>query len=269
MATAIAPRKIALSFSGSGHLHAYQLGAAHHLLTGNHRWADRITHFAGALAVQSLLRCVPAAREECQSLLRLSPLKALGLMARPSAARQGHLCHQRIRCQRISESQTLFLSATHCRIGRNAPFSSCRAASRTVGLLRYPQAFHPFDLVRANPTTRRRTVSLWTRVASMMVAKLQLVALTLRCPVSPHGEAYVDGGITNVATSCPQCLRPHAACCRNAHVQSHQRHGCVSQSSGITFIFARAMRRCEYRGGHQLSQECGAISVSITCVRSR
>ena len=46
---AIHSRRIALSFSGSGHLHAYQLGAAVHLLNGaGHDWASRITHFAGA-----------------------------------------------------------------------------------------------------------------------------------------------------------------------------------------------------------------------------
>ena len=56
---AMPPRPIVLSFSGSGHLLCYQLGAAQVLASS---WAQRITKFAGRLAAPSqspLARCCP------------------------------------------------------------------------------------------------------------------------------------------------------------------------------------------------------------------
>ena len=65
--------------------------------------------------------------------------------------------------------------------------------------------------------------------------------MTGALPFSPHGEAYVDGGITNTApllhklpTMSTLCTPPVATTLTCSPISGP--HGCVSQSSGITFI---------------------------------
>lgn len=244
MATAIAPRKIALSFSGSGHLHAYQLGAAHHLLTGNHRWADRITHFAGASggAIAASV-CALLPRERVSEFAEAVSTQGFGFNGASEALQsKGIFAISESDVQRVSESQTLFLSATHCRTGRNALFSHFPSAAALHRALlascAIPKAFHPFDLVRANPT--------YPEANGIIVdpgceydggqAAAHDAAMTGALPFSPHGEAYVDGGITNTApllhklpTTSTLCTPPVAATLTCSPISGP--HGCVSQSS--------------------------------------
>ena len=157
MATAIAPRKIALSFSGSGHLHAYQLGAAHHLLTGNHRWADRITHFAGASggAIAASV-CALLPRERVSEFAEAVSTQGFGFNGASEALQgKGIFAISESDVQRVSESQTLFECHplphwTECPV--LAVSFGGRAARALLASCAIPKAFHPFDLVRTNPT---------------------------------------------------------------------------------------------------------------------
>jgi predicted acylesterase/phospholipase RssA len=215
-------RPVGLSFSGSGHLLVYQLGAACHLLIDNDRWRSRITHFAGssggaiAATLSSLLP-----RERLATFARDVAIHGHSFTELSQAlAGHGDYAISETTIASVSRAQTLFLSATHCRTGQNALFSRFSSAVElqrcVLASAAIPSAFHPMDLLaRANPRYPEASGIIVSPaceadggIARRAAARRDSASeeeggglgLGLgRVPFSPHGEAYVDGGITNTA----------------------------------------------------------------------
>jgi hypothetical protein len=205
--------RIALSFSGSGHLHAYQLGAAHHLLTGSHAWAGRFDVFAGSSggAIAATV-CALLPAERLSEFARTVSCKGFGfnglteaLIGRPSGGGGSSSSSSKFvftdsQVRAVSEAQTLYLSATHCRTGRNVLFSRFRSAAElqrcVFASAAIPKSFHPLDLYRNRPTYPE---ALGVIVSDQCLDNRDATLADEGLPFHPDGEAYVDGGITNTA----------------------------------------------------------------------
>lgn len=111
-------------------------------------------------------------------------------------------------------SQQLFLSATHCRTGRNALFANFRSPAELqrciLASAAIPRSLHPFDLLRAAPTYPEAGGIIVDPACEWDggVACARLAAEGL--PFSPHGEAYVDGGISDAAPTLRAVMGTHA-----------------------------------------------------------
>ena len=194
-------RPHALSFSGSGHLLVYQLGAARVILSS--KWGEKISLFAGssggaiAAAVCALLprtklvdfaesiACTGYSFNELQRAL-----SGRGAFALSDADAIG---------------ASLYVAATHCRTGRGALFSHFRSAAELQRCLlascAIPADFHPFDLRRSQPTYAESGGIIVDPACEVDggQAVADDYAASAALPFSPHGEAYVDGGITVAA----------------------------------------------------------------------
>ena len=196
-------RPIALSFSGSGHLLCYQLGAARTLLFRT-AWGERITHFAGSSggAIAASV-CALLSKDQLGKFAVEVACKGHGF-AGLSDALAGHGPHALDDSQALSVNDRLFLSATHCRTGRNALFSRFESAEMlqrcVLASAAIPRAFHPFDMLKRNPTyPEAGGIIVPTRCESDGGTAAARDAPPGELPFSPHGEAFVDGGITNTA----------------------------------------------------------------------
>ena len=199
------PRSVVLSFSGSGHLLCYQLGVAQVLLGPQSAWAQRIKHFAGAsggaiaAAVCALLPRERAAdfadRVACQG----RSFHGLSEMLHGRGPFADGINDAAIAA--LSSEKRLFLSATHCRTGRNALFANFDTAAElqrcVLASAAIPKSLHPFDLLRSTPPTYPEAGGIIVdpkceHDGGEAASKDTLEGL----PYSPHGEAYVDGGAT-------------------------------------------------------------------------
>jgi len=207
-------KRIALSFSGSGHLLIYHLGVAKRL--SDSAWAPRITAYAGAsggaIAAAACALLPPSDLEtfvqdcalRCDGFGGLA--RALGVQSQPVInPQQTGGAPQVISDEAVKQaSGSLFVGATHCRTGRQALFAKygsgaelmrCILASAAI-----PRSAHPFDLLRGprRPPTYPESEGIivpprceWGHTGSV-AEPVEGDGL----PFSPHGEAYVDGGLT-------------------------------------------------------------------------
>ena len=220
VASAIGMRPIVLSFSGSGHLLCYQLGVATILLCPKRsKWSQRFKLFAGSSggAIAASV-CALLPRERVEEFAVSVACNGRSFDGVSEILRgEGPFAGASIGTvvQAISQSQQLFLSATHCRTGRNALFSRfqspvelhrCILASASI-----PSSLHPFDLLRSRAPTYPEASGVIVDPACESdggVAAARDAPPGL--PFSPHGEAYVDGGISDTAPILPASLRVHA-----------------------------------------------------------
>lgn len=202
-------RPVGLSFSGSGHLLCYQLGAACHLLIDNTPWRSRFTHFAGASGgaiAATLCSLLPQDRLKVFAEEAATHGHSFNELSEALAGR-GSFAISESAVARVNHAQSLFLSATHCRTGTNALFSRfsspaelqrCVLASAAI-----PSTFHPADLAHTQPKYPEASgviVSPACEADGGIGAALRdAMPADGWLPFSPHGEAYVDGGITNTA----------------------------------------------------------------------
>ena len=204
------PRPIALSFSGSGHLLTYQLGVAQHLLVDStSAWAERVTHFAGASGgAIAAAACALLPREHLKTFAKEAAIRGRSFNEMTDAlAGHGKFAISEDVVARTSAGQTLFLSATHCRTGTNVLFSRFSSAAALQKCLHasaaIPKSFHPFDLTRSRPTYAEAggiiVPSECEADGGLAASARDGAATGEQLPFSPHGEAYVDGGITNTA----------------------------------------------------------------------
>uniref|UniRef100_A0A7S0J6A3 PNPLA domain-containing protein n=1 Tax=Calcidiscus leptoporus TaxID=127549 RepID=A0A7S0J6A3_9EUKA len=128
-------RRVALSFSGSGHLLVYHLGVAHRLLRPDSMWASRISHFIG-VSGGALAAAVCAFQPESELIARfaeesgvrgLSWAKILGSLEVSAPALRGEdgsahgaftLSDEDVRA--VSGRRILFLGATQAMRARPA-----------------------------------------------------------------------------------------------------------------------------------------------------
>lgn len=147
---------VALSFSGSGHLLAYQLGVASRLLAKESSWAHRITCFTGAsggalaAAVCTLLpsdRIAPFAEKEACAGRAFLGLKAALASEGDFALAEAELNFELVKA---TDQQRLWISATQCTTGDNALFNSFASPEDLVRCLEaslaIPRSFHPLDV---------------------------------------------------------------------------------------------------------------------------
>ena len=206
-------RRIALSFSGSGHLHTYQLGAAHHLLTGAHAWADRIGFFAGSSggAIAATV-CALLPPEQISEFARTVSCKGSGFngLSRALIEPNGTFSFSDTHVRALSN---LFLSATHCRTGRNALFSRFRSAAELQRCVHasaaIPVSFHPLDMLKSRPTYPEGGGVIVDPACEWDGGAENEALSTCELPFHPDGEAYVDGGITNTAPLLNDLLDVH------------------------------------------------------------
>lgn len=207
-------RTIALSFAGSGHLLCYQLGAAQALLNRS-EWASRISAYAGASGGAIAATVCALLPDRVAEFAESVACKGYGFNGL-SEALHGKAPRFVISdgdVRRVSEEQRLFLSVTHCRTGRNALLSRFASAAQlqrcVLASAAIPQSFHPLDMTRSRPTYPEAGGVIvdpaceWDPSAAKAAYALPVGQL----PFSPHGEAYVDGGISN---SAPVLERPAA-----------------------------------------------------------
>ena len=209
---AMPPRPIVLSFSGSGHLLCYQLGAAQKVLASS--WAQRITKFAGASGgAIAAAACALLPFERLREFAENEAIKGRAFNAMSDALHGNGPFSTGIEeaVKVVNRSQSLFLSATHCRTGRSALFSNFRSPAElqrcVLASAAIPRGFHPFDLLRSRPTYPEGSGIVidpsceWDGGAA---AADDAVDGTL--PFSPHGEAYVDGGLSDSAPRLPPSI---------------------------------------------------------------
>ena len=214
-------RRIVLSFSGSGHLLAYQLGVAVRVLSS--ALGPRVGAFAGAsggataAAVCALLRDPQAIGRfvEDHALQGQGFVGLAGILGvRPPTAldRQGDGS-----IAAVVESDSvvsglsgaLFIGVTECRTGRRALLSNfstreqllrCVLASSAI-----PRSAHPFDLLRSphRPPTYPESYGVVVPTSCEHEGSLAAAAATSGAsaeepalPFSPHGTPFVDGALT-------------------------------------------------------------------------
>jgi hypothetical protein len=206
-------RSIVLSMSGSGHLLCYQIGVAKTVLSSA-TWGSRIQHFAGAsggaiAATACALLPLPRVAEFAEAAIEGGGLNVLSeiLLGPRSSDLQDSV-------DKVTAEQRLFLSATVCRTGRSALFSRfrspadlqrCVLASATI-----PRGMHPFDLLRSRPTYPEASGVVIDPLCEWDGGSTARCDVPSGLPFSPHGEAYVDGGITDTAPRLPEELGVHA-----------------------------------------------------------
>jgi len=197
-----------------------QLGVAQVLLAGDSRWAHRISIFAGASGgALAAAVCALLPHSRVKDFASSAGCRGESFNALANAlAGEGEFAVSDDVVARVTAGQSLFLSATHCRTGTNVLFSRfssnaklqrCLLASAAI-----PSDFHPFDLLHRG---RRPT---YAEAGGIIVpsdcesdggstAAVRDAWADGRLPFSPHGEAYVDGGITNTAPLLAEACDAH------------------------------------------------------------
>jgi len=231
------PRPIALSFSGGGMLLTYHLGVASYLLRPDGRLSSRITRFAGAssgalaaaavalLGRPGLARFVDshACRGEAWAglldVLRVaSPGLGVGKRAGTGAGSAGPLAGSSLESGAGDDAarlrDVLFIGATECRTGRAALFSRFGSNEQLARCLlascAFPPSAHPFDLLRAaNTYLEASGVAVPPSCEWVGTGGGVTTSAGGRLPWSPHGEAYVDGGLSAAAPLLPRQLQCH------------------------------------------------------------
>ena len=213
--------RLALSFSGSGHLVAYQFGVARSLRRSS---GSRITAWAGASAgaiAAAACSLLPSSAMDAyleQSVLRCDAFgglaRALGVQ-RPMDGE--YVLPDADEAVRSLGSSSLFIGATECRTGRSVLFSQFGSARQLVQCLlascAIPRSAHPFDLLRPphRPPTYPEAFGIvvppgheWSPLAYGGPPSSEADEGPL--PFSPHGDAYVDGGLTCALPLVPASL---------------------------------------------------------------
>ena len=197
-----------------------QLGVAQVLLAKDSRWAQRFSIFAGASGgALAATVCALLPHSRIADFAKSAGCRGESFNALADAlAGAGAFPISAGAAEGATAKQSLFLSATHCRTGTNALFSRfgsnaklqrCLLASAAI-----PSDFHPFDLLQRG---RRPTYAEAGGIIvppdcesdGGLMAAVRDARTDGTLPFSPHGEAYVDGGITNTAPLLAEACDAH------------------------------------------------------------
>ena len=184
----------------------YHLGVAKRLRESP--FGSQITCFAGAsggaIAAAACALLPPALLDKFveESALRCDGFgglaRALGVQPPLASSSTNEIVSEELV---RSTSGSLFIGATECRTGRRVLFANYDSAHELMRCIlascAIPPSAHPFDLLRSRPPTYPEAEGIvvaphceWDGVSrSTEESRDQL-------PSSPHGEAFVDGGLS-------------------------------------------------------------------------
>lgn len=174
-----------LSFSGSGHLLAYHLGVARHLVPKLQPAA--VAGSSGGAIVAAAVSILPQGEIEDFAEEVLASRDGFRTLVR------------RLEMAQPPADDLLFVCATKCRTGQAVLLSRFSDRERlrqcVVASCAIPPSAHPFDLVRTSTYPEREGVIVHPSCHPDHADD--------RLPYSPHGDAFVDGGLSAAAPLVP------------------------------------------------------------------